>query len=174
MMTRRGTCRLKTRAHPDARRSEGDWTMSTRISRRAGLLFAGLASLGAPGAGLAQIEDVEGRLLVELNAAQSLDAGCSLSFLVINGLPEAIDSLILEAVLFDVGGQVERLTLFDFGSLPATRPRVRQFVLGGTECEAVGAVLINGVETCEGAGGAVSGCAEALDVRSRVGIELLG
>jgi hypothetical protein len=154
--------------------AKGDVTMGTRTSRRAGRLFACLAVLALPGAGLAQIEDVEGRLLVELNAAQSLDGGCSLSFLVINGLPEAIDSLVLEAVLFDAGGQVDRLTLFDFGSLPATRPRVRQFVLPGMACESVGAVLINGTETCAAAGGAPLGCADALELRSRVEIDLLG
>lgn len=131
-----------------------------------------LALSAAPAA--AQIEEVEGRLLIELNAAQSADGACSLSFVVINGLPEAIDRLVLEAVLFDTGGQVERLTLFDFGALPATRPRVRQFVLPETACEALGAVLINGTETCEAAGGDLAGCEEALDLRSRVGIEMLG
>ena len=139
---------------------------------RAGLL-AGLAALAAPAPALAQMEDVEGRLVVELNAVQTVEEGCSLSFLVINGLGEGIGSLVLEAVLFDTAGQVDVLTLFDFGALPASRPRVRQFVLGGT-CEGLGAVLLNGVETCEGDSGAALACGEGLDPRSRVEIELLG
>jgi hypothetical protein len=148
--------------------------MGNRKSWRATLISGAFALLAAPGLAVAQIEDVAGRLLIELNAVQSVEAGCSLSFLVINGLPEAIDSLVLEAVLFDAGGQVERLTLFDFGALPATRPRVRQFVLPGATCAAVGAVLINGTESCVAESGAALGCGDALDLRSRVDIDLLG
>ena len=133
-----------------------------------------IVGVAVAGPGQAQIEDVEGRLLIELNAAQSDARGCSLSFLVINGLSAPIQRLVLEAVLFDTGGQVNTLTLFDFGELPATRPRVRQFVLPETPCEGVGAVLINGSDTCEAQGDTALNCADALDLRSRTDIELLG
>jgi hypothetical protein len=138
--------------------------------RSAFLLAAVLASFPA----FAQIEESDGRLTIELNAAQTTDEGCSLSFLIVNGLPAQIDSLVLEAVLFDAEGQVDRLTLFDFGSLPVARPRVRQFALPGPACNGIGTVLINGAETCETGAGASSACVDALDLRTRVEIDLIG
>jgi hypothetical protein len=133
-----------------------------------------LAVAFAAGPVPAQIEAAEGRLVIELNAAETTAEGCSLSFLIVNGLPDPIDSLVVEAVLFDTAGQVERLTLFDFGALPVSRPRVRQFVLAGPGCEAIGAVLINGAETCETATGAPLACEDALKPRTRVAIDLIG
>ena len=54
-------------------------------------------------------------------------------------------------MLFDTSGQVDRLTLFDFGTLPAGRPRVRQFTVSGITCEGLGQILINGAHTCDAA-----------------------
>lgn len=139
------------------------------------LILSGvLAISAAPGTAHAQDADAAGRLAIELNAAETTEEGCSLSFLIVNGLPEAIDSLVLEAVLFDATGQVDRLTLFDFGALPVARPRVRQFVLPDSACEAFGSILINGAETCEAGGAALTTCEEAFDLRTRAGIELIG
>ena len=143
-------------------------------TRRRSVIAAVLCAIMTAGPAAAQIEDAAGRLVVELNAVQSTEAGCTFSFLVINGLPEAIDSLVLETVLFDSEGRVDRLTLFDFESLPAARPRVRQFAVPGPSCDGFGAVLINGVQTCETGGTTSSACDDALDLNSRVGIDLLG
>ncbi len=115
-----------------------------------------------------------GRVTLELNATQSTETGCLLSFLITNGLSADISSLILETVLLDTGGQVERLTLFDFGALPSQRPRVRQFALEGRTCSEFGAVLINGAQTCAVAGEAPASCDALLDLASRVEMDLLG
>jgi hypothetical protein len=141
-----------------------------RPTFRSAILLAALAT----GPALAQDGDAEGRLVVELNAAEATAEGCSLSFLLVNTLPERIDSLILEAVLFDPGGQVERLTLFDFGALPAGRPRVRQFVLGQTECSGIASILINGAETCDIGGTGSDACESMLETRTRADIDLIG
>jgi len=152
-----------------------------RAGTRLGPCLAAMLIAAAPAApAVAQIEDVSGRLVVELNAAHSTEGGCTFSFLLVNGLAAPIDALIVEAVLFDTGGGVERLTLFDFGRLPAGRPRVRQFAVPGPACDGFGAILINGAETCDmGADmgpdpGATTICEDGLDPRSRVAIELLG
>ena len=80
-------------------------------------------------AGAAQETDIDGRVSVELNAAETIETSCKLTFLITNGLEQPIDTVVYEAVLFDADGQVNRLTLFDFGALPQARPRVRQFVV---------------------------------------------
>ena len=122
----------------------------------------------------AQESDIEGRLSIELNAAETVGEACKLSFLISNEMEVAIDKVVFETVLFDSDGQVERLTLFDFGTLPLARPRVRQFVIPQTTCEQLGRILFNSANTCEGAGLDSSLCESGLLPSSRTAIEVLG
>lgn len=122
----------------------------------------------------AQETDIAGKIAVELNAAQTTGAACTLTFLITNGLSQAIDRVVYETVMFDTDGQVNRLTLFDFGALPVARPRVRQFAVPDTDCEGLGRVLFNGANACEGAGLADGACGTALVPTSRTDIEVLG
>ena len=121
----------------------------------------GISAQGAP------------RLSLTLAGATEAEGACRLSFLAENGLGSDLDELVVEAVIFTRAGAVERLLLLDFRDLPAGKPRVRQFDLAGLRCAALGQVLINGVETCEGADEAA--CADALETGSRVdGTEVTG
>lgn len=120
----------------------------------------------------AQEVDIAGRLSVELNAAQTAQGACTLSFLITNGFETGIEQVVFEAVLFDAAGQVDRLTLFDFGALPPARPRVRQFVLPDLPCEAVGRILFNGTTVCTGP--QAGQCEAGLLPSSRTDIEVLG
>ncbi|MCA0998510.1 hypothetical protein [Alloyangia pacifica] len=113
-------------------------------------------------------------LSIELNTTKSVEQGCQLSFLIRNGHETDIDSAIYETVLLDPNGQVDRLTLFDFGELPAGRPRVRQFVVPGTGCDGLGQILINGASRCEAAGGESDLCTKGLDLKSRSDVEVIG
>lgn len=122
----------------------------------------------------AQEADISGRVSVELNASETLEQSCKLTFLITNGLVGAINRIVYEAVLFDPEGQVDRLTLFDFGALPVARPRVRQFVVPEVTCEELDRVIFNGADTCEGDGMAPDICETALLPSSRIGIEVLG
>ncbi|WP_246252339.1 hypothetical protein [Parasulfitobacter algicola] len=82
--------------------------------------------------------------------------------------------VVYEAVLFDKNGQVNRLTLFDFGSLPSQRPRVRQFAVPQMTCENLGRVLFNGASTCVGDGLDETLCDNGFLPSSRIDIEVLG
>ncbi len=113
-------------------------------------------------------------LTLELNAAETIGDNCRLTFVLSNGTTRDIDQLVAETVLFSEGGGVVLLTLFDFGALPAGRPRVRQFQVPDRSCNRLGQVLVNGLSTCT-IGGAASGtCLEALGLSSRVDIGLEG
>jgi hypothetical protein len=114
------------------------------------------------------------RVTIELNAVETVDQGCRKSFVVRNGHDVAIDSAVYEAVLFDAEGRVERLTLFDFGALPAARPRVRQFVIPGADCADLTRLLFNGAETCTGAGLPDRACTDGLRLDTRTDMEVLG
>jgi hypothetical protein len=111
---------------------------------------------------------------LELNTVSEAEGACRLTFLAENALGADLDALVLEAVLFTPEGTVDRLTLFDFGALPAGRPRVRQFDLGGLSCDALGQVLVNGASECAGEGVAPGACIDALRLSTRTDVEVAG
>ncbi len=113
-------------------------------------------------------------LSIELNAVSPKDGACSIVFLLSNRGENAVQSAVFEAVLFNRSGAVERLTLFDFGSLPALRLQVRQLVISDLTCDRLGSVLINGAETCLIDGAASAFCEESLRLESRIDIQLIG
>ncbi|MEM8848826.1 MAG: hypothetical protein AAGE03_02210 [Pseudomonadota bacterium] len=109
-------------------------------------------------------------LAITLDSLAQVDGACRLTFVARNGLAADAEALVVEAVAFNADGGVARIALFDFGGLPADRTRVRQFDLGEMACDAVGAVLVNGVQSCEGP----ADCAQALSVSSRAdGVDLM-
>ncbi|MCV2894256.1 hypothetical protein [Lentibacter sp. XHP0401] len=119
-------------------------------------------------------EETVPTLAVELNAEVKTESGCLLSFLVGNDHEQDIEAAVFETVLFDKSGQVDRLTLFDFGALPAGRPRVRQFQVDGLACENLGQILINGASSCKIAGADSPLCGASLKLSTRTETELAG
>lgn len=115
------------------------------------------------------------RLALALNTVDTTEAGdCRLTFVIRNALGADIEALVAEAVLFDDEGRVANLTLFDFGTLPAGRPRVRQFDMAGLACDELSEVLVNGIGTCEGEGLSPAACLEALRLSSDTDVEVTG
>jgi len=110
------------------------------------------------------------RLSLELNRIDAIDGACRLTFMAHNMLGADLETLSLETVLIATDGQVERLTLFEFGALPDGVPRVRQFDVPGLACQRLGRVLINGVAECSGA----EACGDALIFGSRTDVEVIG
>lgn len=131
--------------------------------------------IGAPFGVLAQETDtVEPRLFIELNALETVEQACRLSFVARNTTGTDIEKAVFETVIFDADGGVSSLSLFDFRDLPQARPRVRQFDLPGATCDAVGRVLINGASTCLVSAEDSDLCDSALALTSRLTVELIG
>ena len=149
-----------------------------RLTEFAGLGVALLAWLpvSAQDAASDSIGSAEGTavLSLTLDGLSSVDGACRVTFVARNGLTADVASLVVEAVAFGSEGAVARIALFDFGALPVDRSRVRQFDLPGTACEAVGIMLVNGVQSCQGEGLDADRCASAISVSSRADVELLG
>lgn len=137
------------------------------------LTAACLAAFSVAGPVLAQ-EAQGAHVSIELNALEPVEDACRISFVVQNGHEVDIEKAVFEAVLFDRDGRVDRLTLFDFGTLPASRPRVRQFIVPALDCAALGRLLINGAQTCTAEGLPPTACSDALDLRSRTDVEVTG
>lgn len=137
------------------------------------LIGAALCAAGLPA--VAADETAIGEAVsVELNAVKQGETGCTLTFLVINGHPGQIDKLVYETVLFDSDGAVDRLTLFDFATLPPARPRVRQFSVPGLSCDGLGKILINGASTCDAPDLGPAACDAGLITGTRTDIEVQG
>lgn len=132
------------------------------------------ASLALATDAVAQDKEPGEVVSIELNAVKPNEGGCTLTFLVTNGHASQIAKVVYETVLFDSAGQVDRLTLFDFGTLPPGRPRVRQFSVPGIACDGLSQVLINGAHTCEAPDLADTACEAGLILKTRTDIEVTG
>ncbi|WP_136441476.1 hypothetical protein [Pacificoceanicola onchidii] len=144
--------------------------MITPFAKRAVLCLTAL-TMASP----VLAEDAQNaQVSIELNALETVEDACRISFLIQNGHDTDISKAVYETVLFDTDGRVERLTLFDFGELPSARLRVRQFVVPGLPCTSLGRLLINGAQTCSGEGLPDGACTKDLKVSSRTDVEVLG
>lgn len=126
------------------------------------------------GPALAQDGAPVANLNIELNKVDQVESGCQLTLLASSTYPQGVDQVVIETVLFDSTGAVNRMTLFDFGTIPANLPRVRQFVIPTTSCEDISRILINGVHHCAAAGLDKNACAAGLTVSNRTDLEMLG
>ena len=133
-----------------------------------------LTGLGIAAPVVADETEIADRLSIELNAIETQDTSCVLSFLAQNGHGSDMTSVVFEAVLFDEAGQVDRLTLFDFGRLPAARPRVRQFVVPELTCDGLSRIIFNGVSSCTGDGLTAARCETGLMLNTRTDVEVQG
>lgn len=136
-------------------------------------LAAALAAGFSASAAMAQ-DNPGAHISIELNTLEPVENACRISFLIQNGHAVDIESAVYETVLFDTEGRVERLTLFDLGTLPTERPRVRQFLVPDLACASLGRILINGAETCSGPEVAPDACTRDLELLSKTGVEVLG
>ncbi|MEP5762290.1 MAG: hypothetical protein ABJ327_23840 [Litoreibacter sp.] len=114
-----------------------------------------------------------GSVSIELNTIKAEASACTLTFLVTNATEAPIEKMVFETVLFGAAQEVQSLTLFDFGTLPPSRPRVRQFSVPNLQCNDLSRVLFNGASTCSAADATV--CDALLKATTRVdGVEVLG
>ncbi|MFD1694085.1 hypothetical protein [Roseibium aestuarii] len=147
-----------------------------RLMRALGLSLT--YALAAP----SMVHAADGGLTLELNRSVTTERGCMLSFVASNGSARDVTGVVYELVLFNAEGLVEKMTAFDFGSLPASKTVVRQFELAGQPCEGLSQVLVNGAPRCDLAKGSTGGetpsapataCIADLTTSSRATLALL-
>ena len=145
-------------------------------SLEAGMRNAAITVMAATfallGADMASAEETpSARLVLELNALQPSDKGCRLTFVVSNKLGQHLTKAAFEIALFSDTGVVERLSILDFGDLPADKTKVTRFDLAGTDCAKVGRVLVNSATECVGEGVDPRLCMRALKPQSKSSVE---
>lgn len=144
-----------------------------RSRSRSRLSFlAAIAMLALPllpvGAGSANGEETA--ILVELNRLETVETACRLSFVLTNGLDVSIETLSVEAVLFDTDDRVDRFLLLKTRPLPSGRTRVQQFDVASPSCGRIARILLNDVTACSGDGLTPSACLAALRPASRADV----
>lgn len=102
---------------------------------------------------------------VELNAAESMQGRCRLSFVVENRLETPIDSLKLDLALFGRDGTIRRRIVTELGPVRKAKTIVKSFDVEGG-CDEIGSVLVNDVAACAPA--ALGDCLDRLEPSSRV------
>ncbi|MEM7068008.1 MAG: hypothetical protein AAF478_03915 [Pseudomonadota bacterium] len=113
------------------------------------------------------------KLILELNKIEASENSCLLTFLVTSSLSKDLEKLAYEFVVFDNDMKVNRMTVFDFQDLNASKIRVRQFQLADTPCETLGRLLINDTSACKSGGVDSKMCSDKLEISNKTQLEFL-
>jgi hypothetical protein len=119
----------------------------------------------APGFALAAQAEASDPIRVELNAAESVQSRCRLSFVIENKAEAAIESLKLDFAVFGTNGVVQRRLVAELGPLRRAKTVVKAFEIEG-ECASIGSLLVNDVTVCTP--GEPGACLDRLALTSRL------
>lgn len=113
-----------------------------------------------------------GNFVLELNnATDTQTGGCQLTFVSVNESEDALSAVTFQAGIFDGGGIVTQLVLFEFGGLPAGKTLIVPFTLPSQSCADISRIIVNAVAECTTVDGAASDlCDAGLVTRSLSGI----
>ena len=102
---------------------------------------------------------------LELNAIETAENRCRLTFVIENKTPQNLDSLKLDFAMFNTEGAVYRRIIFDMAPLRAAKTIVKTYAIDG-DCALLGALLVNDVTAC--VPGEPAACLDGLALSSRV------
>ncbi len=120
----------------------------------------GLALLLAP-----QAVSAQDPIRIELNAAESVQSRCRLSFVIENKGDTAYESMKLDLVIFDGLGVIQRRVVAEMAPLRRAKTIVKAFEIDG-ECGQIGSVLVNDVTACTP--GEAGACLDRLALASKL------
>lgn len=111
-----------------------------------------------------------GKLILQLNNAQTADNSCRVTFVILNQTGTAIQSSSYTMSLFDTGGQIIKPVNLKFPPFPVGKTKVIQFPLDLT-CDKISGIVPDETE-CVGADGAPSTvCSDAVVLSSKTAIQ---
>lgn len=115
----------------------------------------------------------KGRIGVELNKLEPAGDACRAYLLLSNGTAAAFTSLKLDLVTFDTDDIVQRRVAVEAAPIGAGKTSLKVFDISGTQCAAIGRMLLNGVLSCKGAKEQTSDCLALVSVSSRASQPLI-
>jgi len=120
---------------------------------------------GLVGTAMAEEAAQEELARLELNATETAENRCRMTFLIENKSSRNIDILKLDLAMFNPEGVIQRRMIIEMGPVRGKRTNVRTFSSDG-ECSHLGAILVNDVSAC--APGEPNACMDGLALSSRV------
>src|SRR3954451_5916097 len=102
---------------------------------------------------------------LELNAAESVQNRCRLSFVIENKSDAPIETLKLDLGVFNREGIIQRRLVTEMGPVLRVKTMIKAFEIDG-DCGQVGSILVNDIAAC--APGEPNFCLERLVLSSRV------
>ena len=102
---------------------------------------------------------------LELNAIETAENRCRLTFVIENKSAQNLDSLKLDFAMFNTEGAVYRRIIFDMAPVRAAKTIVKTYAIDG-DCAQLGALLVNDVTAC--VPGEPAACLDGLALSSRV------
>lgn len=131
---------------------------------------AGIAILvGTAGGARAQ----DGRLAVELNKLEDVEAGCRSFFLFRNRTDMALEAFEMSLAILTPDGVIDRLLTIDAAPLPAGRTTLKLFEIPETSCDGIGEVLLHDIAACRPQNAEEIDCFGFLDLASRTSSPLV-
>ena len=132
---------------------------------------AAAIGMGVGMAGTARAQD--GRLLVELNKFEDVEAGCRSFFLFRHRTDLALEAFEMSLAILTPEGVIDRLLTIDAAPLPAGRTILKLFEIPETRCEAIGEVLLHDIAACRPQNAEEVDCFAFLDLASRTAAPLV-
>src|SRR5262245_20776464 len=102
---------------------------------------------------------------LELNAAESVQNRCLLSFVIENKSASPIETLKLDLGVFSREGIIQRRLITEMGPVLRVKTMIKAFEIDG-DCSQLGSILVNDIAAC--APGDPNFCLERLVLSSRV------
>ena len=130
--------------------------------RIAGVLLLGLSALQFAHAPAHAADEM---VRLELNAMETAESRCRLTFVIENKSPQNLDSLKLDFAMFNTDGAVYRRIIFDMAPVRAAKTIVKTYAIDG-DCTQLSALLVNDVTAC--VPGESAACLDGLALSSRV------
>jgi len=144
--------------------------------KRNGGLAAAIATAAAIGMAAGTTDEAraqDGRLAVELNKFEDVEAGCRSFFLFRNQTEMALEAFEMSLAILSADGVIDRLLTIDAAPLPAGRTTLKLFEIPETSCDAIGEVLLHDIAACRPQNAEEVDCFAFLDLASRTAAPLV-
>ena len=104
-------------------------------------------------------------LRVELNAGETADNRCRLTFVIENKAKDAVESLKLDLAIFNTEGVVQHRMVTEMAPVRPVKTVVKTFSVDG-DCKQIGSILVNDITAC--VPGTPAACLDTLDLSSKL------
>ncbi len=112
-------------------------------------------------------------IYVELNKLENVNDHCQSYFVTENHTSYHYSSLVLDLVIFDIDGIVDRRLRIQLAPLPPGKTSLQAYVFTNLSCAGIGRILINNVLECVAESMETDNCISIISASSRTNAALI-